>query len=103
LWEAGLPVWLNYVVTVVGLIGVTTLLSWLRTALYMGAGRQWVRLHARKPLTIVLVTSSKETGGIDGVHYVRPSVSLATLLGANEITSLSSRLGYKKALHSRLR
>jgi len=90
------PVWLNVVITIVGTIGLTTLGNlWIRSR-DLGSGRRLIRLQHREPLSIVLVTSGNESGGIEGVQYRRHTVSLATLLAATTIAGLTASLGYRK-------
>lgn len=91
----------TWILTIVGVVGLTTLVNAVTWGRNLGRKQRFFRLRRREPADIVLVTSGYEVGGVDGVHYKRPLTSMGTLQGATMFSRAIGdlKLGKEVAVH----
>lgn len=88
--------WISFAFTVVGAIGLATLGRLAMLSREYGRLRRYLGFGRSRPLTIVLVTSAMDVGGIPEAQYKRPLVSLPTLQAAAVLTEVLGSLRYQK-------
>lgn len=89
---------LQVVLTLVGTVGLATLLSALTLTRRLGLRYRFFRFRRSEHIDIILVTSGYEAGGVAGVEYRRPVTSFGTLQAASMFSKAVGDQKMKKAV-----
>jgi hypothetical protein len=92
------PDWLSLFLTVIGTIGLTTVVNLVVRSRELTLARRYFRLNSKAPTSVVLVTSGYEDGGIAGAIHKRHVVSLATLQASAMFAEMLGTFHYGQGL-----